>query len=214
MLGTVSTFYDVDAVLIAVSFLTMIIKVRIIIVPINVHGLRSRLESLLEWPSPSPSLRSRPRLTSPPVEVVVIIVLLFIILYYNVYSLFFSTLFTACGGCRHKHPCRFKHFEIFTLVSYVLFLNFYISHDLRPNVSLYNSPQFNFTISFHPFRVSFLSTGILVLVWSHCLHHHDQHNHCLPSHSLFLNQGCCVPCWSSSWSPASSSCSFPRWASD
>ena len=48
MLGTVSTFYDVDAVLIAVSFLTMIIKVRIIIVPINVHGVRSRLESLLE----------------------------------------------------------------------------------------------------------------------------------------------------------------------
>ena len=50
MLGTVSTFYDVDAVLIAVSFLTiaMIIKVRIIIVPFNVHGLRSRLESLLE----------------------------------------------------------------------------------------------------------------------------------------------------------------------
>ena len=48
MLGTVSTFYDVDAVLIAVSFLTMIIKVRIIIVPINVHGLHSRLESLLE----------------------------------------------------------------------------------------------------------------------------------------------------------------------
>ena len=48
MLGTVSTFYDVDAVLIAVSFLTMIIKVRIIIVPINVYGVRSRLESLLE----------------------------------------------------------------------------------------------------------------------------------------------------------------------
>ena len=48
MLGTVSTFYDVDAVLIAVSFLTMIIKIRKIIVPINVHGLRSRLESLLE----------------------------------------------------------------------------------------------------------------------------------------------------------------------
>ena len=48
MLGTVSTFYDVDAVLIAVSFLTMIIKNRIIVVPFNVHGLRSRLESLLE----------------------------------------------------------------------------------------------------------------------------------------------------------------------
>ena len=48
MLGTVSTFYDVDAVLIAVSFLTMIIKVRITIVPINVHDVRSRLESLPE----------------------------------------------------------------------------------------------------------------------------------------------------------------------
>ena len=48
MLGTVSTFYDVDAVLIAVSFLTMIIKIRKIIVPINVHGVRFRLESLLE----------------------------------------------------------------------------------------------------------------------------------------------------------------------
>ena len=49
MLGTVSTFYDVDAVLIAVSFPTMIIKVRIIIIlTIDVHGLRSRLESLLE----------------------------------------------------------------------------------------------------------------------------------------------------------------------
>ena len=25
--------------------------------------------------------------------------------------------FTACGGCRHKHPCRSKHFDIFALVS-------------------------------------------------------------------------------------------------
>ena len=133
MLGTVSTFYDVDAVLIAVSFLTMMIKVRIIIVPINVHGLiglRSRLESLLEWPSPSPSLRSRPRLTSPPVEVGVIIVLLFIILYYIVYSSFFSTLFIAFGGCRHKYPCRFKHFDIFALVSNVLFWGLGTQHFL------------------------------------------------------------------------------------